>query len=535
MTEASRSNADALTREVSRRRTFAIISHPDAGKTTLTEKLLLYAGAVELAGAVRARGSQRHATSDWMSMEQERGISITATALEMEYRGYRINLLDTPGHQDFSEDTYRTLMAVDSAVMVLDAAKGIEPQTEKLFHVCRMHGIPILTFINKMDRDARDPLDLLDEIERVLGMATVPMNWPIGDGQMFQGVYDLRAQQVLRFERTAHNQRRAPVVAASLDDPALVELLGEQPAHDLRESVELLAGAGGSFDREAYLVGNLTPVFFGSALNNFGVEPFLDALVELAPPPAPRASDQGSVEPADKSFTGFVFKVQANMDPRHRDRMAFLRVCSGRFERDMTASNVRLGRSIRLSQAFRMFGRDREPIDEAYPGDVVGIISPGLLAVGDTLTAGKPLRFPSMPRFAPEHFGLLMNADINKYKQFHKGLEQLDEEGAAQVFQAISGLRREPVLAAVGVLQFDVVVARLRDEYGVEAKIERLPHVLARWVKGPDDAVRRLLGSAHGALHCADWQGHPVFLFKSEWELGYVRKQHPDVVFSDVG
>ncbi len=519
--------------EVARHRTFAIISHPDAGKTTLTEKLLLYAGAVELAGAVRARSNQRHTTSDWMAMEQERGISVTATALDMEYQGYRISLLDTPGHQDFSEDTYRTLMAVDSAVMVLDAAKGIEPQTEKLFHVCRMRGIPILTFINKMDQQARDPLDLLDEIERVLGIAATPFNWPIGDGPWFKGVYDLQSNQVLSYERTARGQRRAPMKVTGLDDPTLADMLGEQPTRDLREHVDLLSAAGSTFDHDLFLRGLMTPVLFGSALNNFGLEPFIQTLTELAPPPGPRESDQGIVQPTDEAFTGFVFKIQANIDPKHRDRMAFLRVCSGRFEKDMVVEHPRLGRSIRLSRAFRLFGREREPIELASPGDVIGVVSPGLFAIGDTVAHGRRLRFPGIPRFAPENFGIVVNTDLNRYKQFHKGLRQLEEEGAAQLLHAVGDMGRRPVLAVVGDLQFDVVLARLRDEYNVAATLRRLSYTIARWVSGPDSALRDLERLSIGTMRCIDRHDHAVMLFESQWHLDFFRKQHPDVTLSE--
>ena len=521
--------------EVARHRTFAIISHPDAGKTTLTEKLLLYVGAVELAGAVRAKSSQHHTTSDWMSMEQQRGISVTAAALEMEYQGYRINLLDTPGHQDFSEDTYRTLMAVDSAVMVLDAAKGIEPQTMKLFQVCRMRGIPILTFINKMDQQARDPLDLLDEIERVLGIAATPFNWPIGDGPWFQGVYDLRNDRVLRYERTARGQRRAHVKVSGLQDPALAEMLGAEATLNLQEHVVLLGGAGSTFDRETFLRGEMTPVFFGSALHNFGLEPFLEALIELAPPPGPRESDQGAVKPTDETFSGFVFKIQANMDPKHRDRMAFLRVCSGRFAKDMMVEHSRLGRSIRLSRAFRLFGRERESIEEAFPGDVIGVVSPGLFSIGDTVTAGKPLRFPGIPRFAPENFGFVFNRDISRYKQFHKGLTQLEEEGAAQVLHAVGDTGSRPILAVVGELQFDVVLARLQEEYGVEARIERLPYTCTRWISGSEAALERLGRPRVGSMRCVDRQNQPVLLFESQWHLDYCRKENPGLTFSEVG
>jgi peptide chain release factor 3 len=521
--------------EVARHRTFAIISHPDAGKTTLTEKLLLYTGAVDLAGAVRAKSEQRHTTSDWMAMEQERGISVTATALEMEYRGFRINLLDTPGHKDFSEDTYRTLMAVDTAVMVLDAAKGIEPQTEKLFHVCRMRGIPIITFINKMDQEGRDPFDLLDQIERVLGLVATPFNWPIGDGPWFQGVYDLRGDRVLQYERTARGQRRAPVKVSGLHDPALADMLGDEPARTLREHVDLLGAAGNGFDLPAFLRGEITPVYFGSALNNFGLEPFIEGLLELAPPPGPRESDRGMVDPTDEAFTGFVFKIQANMDPKHRDRMAFMRVCSGRFEKDMMVHHPRLGRSIRLSRAFRLFGRDREPIEEAFPGDVIGVVSPGLFAIGDTVTTGEPLRFPGIPRFAPENFGRVFNKDISKYKQFHKGLVQLEEEGAAQLLYAAGDMARRPILAVVGELQFDVVLARLHDEYGVEARIERLPYTCARWVSGSEAALERLGFPRVASVRCEDGRDNPVVLFESPWNLDYCRRENPDLTFSDVG
>ncbi|MBM3934747.1 MAG: peptide chain release factor 3 [SAR202 cluster bacterium] len=526
--------ARSLAQEVARRRTFAIISHPDAGKTTLTEKLLLYAGAVELAGAVRSRGNQRHATSDWMLMEQERGISITATALEMEYHGYHINLLDTPGHQDFSEDTYRTLMAVDSAVMVLDSAKGIEPQTEKLFHVCRMRGIPILTFINKMDHEGRAPLELLDEIERILGIGTAALNWPIGSGDQFQGVYDLRGGRVLRFERTLRNQSRAPVKVAGLDDPELAGLIGEGPQRALKEDVDLLAGVGGAFDHARFLKGEITPVFFGSALNNFGVEPFLDSLLELAPAPGPRETDRGFIEPSDKETTGFIFKIQANMDPRHRDRMAFLRICSGHFQTGMAVNHTRLGKSIRLARVYRLFGRDRESIDEAFPGDVVGVVSPGHFAIGDTITTGGPIGFPGIPRFAPENFAVIMNTEISRYKQFNKGLLQLEEEGATQVLYSPHSTRREPILAVVGALQFDVVMARLKDEYGVDARLERLSYTLARWITNPGNPPARLI-LPRNVLQCTDSRDRPVLLFQSAWELRYTQEENPKVVFSDVG
>jgi peptide chain release factor 3 len=528
-------DVDALQREVARRRTFAIISHPDAGKTTLTEKLLLYSGAVDLAGAVRGRKTQRHATSDWMAMEQERGISITSTALQFDHGGICFNLLDTPGHQDFSEDTYRTLTAVDSAIMVLDSAKGIEPQTRKLFEVCRQRQLPILTFINKMDRPGREPLELLDEIERVLGLGVVPMNWPIGTGLTFEGVYDRERQQVLRFERTERNERRAPAFAADLNDPELATLLGEAAYRRLREDVELLTLAGETFDRGRFLAGEVTPVYFGSALNNFGVEPFLQALAELAPEPAARMSDRGLVPPAQASFTGFIFKIQANMDPRHRDCMAFLRVCSGRFEKDMLVHHARLGRKIRMARPHRLFAQARETAEEAYPGDVVGLVNPGLFVIGDTLSSGAPIQFDAVPRFAPEVFGLLRNQDVSRYKQFHKGLRQLEEEGAIQVFLPEGAVRLEPILAAVGELQFDVVVARLRAEYGVETAVDRLAATCVRWVEGSPDAIQALFRSAGSGIRQArDRDGRLVALFASEWEIGYCQRQNPDVLLKEL-
>ncbi len=535
MPEIGENHRNSLRNEVSRRRTFAIISHPDAGKTTLTEKILLYAGAVDLAGAVRTHGAQQSTASDWMTMEKQRGISVSATALEMEYKGYHINLLDTPGHQDFSEDTYRTLMAVDSAVMVLDCAKGVEPQTEKLFKVCRMRGIPILTFINKLDHPGRDPLELLDEVERVLGIAAVPVNWPVGEGPTFQGVYEIEAKKILRFQRTAHNQRRAPVDVTGLDDPLLPELLGSSACGKLIEDVELLDGIVGTFDRERFLAGEMTPVFFGSALNNFGVEPFLEAILNLAPPPAARSTEGGIIDPASEVFSGFIFKVQANLDPRHRDRMAFLRVCSGKFEKDMTVRHPRLGRDVRLSRAFRLFGREREPIDEAYPGDVIGVISPGLFTIGDTVTTGDSVPFTDIPRFPSEHFATLVNVDITKYKQFHKGIEQLEEEGAVQVLYPDESYRKEPILAAVGELQFDVVLSRLEEEYGVKARIEHLPYTCARWVKDEKETPDGLKLSRRSNRRCLDRLGQTVILFSSDWDLEYTRKQNPDIVFEEIG
>jgi len=522
----------ALAREIERRRTFAIISHPDAGKTTLTEKLLLYAGAIEMAGAVRRKAQQRNVRSDWMEMERSRGISVTSTVLQFEHEGCRFNLLDTPGHQDFSEDTYRVLTAVDSVVMVLDAAKGVESQTLKLFEVCRQRGLPVLTFVNKLDQPGREPLALLDEIEEVLGMSAVPVNWPIGRGKEFLGVYDLARREVLRFERVARGDRPAPRQVSGIDDPHLASLLGERAHRALVEEVGLLDVAVPDFDRAAFLAERQTPVFFGSALNNFGVEPFLAALVGLAPPPAPRDSDAGVIDPASEVFSGFVFKIQANMDPQHRDSMAFLRVVSGRFEKDMTVEHSRLDRRLRLPRAHRVFAQERESTEEAYPGDVVGLINPGLFTIGDTVTDGPRFAFAPVPRFAPEHFARLRPTTIEKEKAFRKGLAQLEEEGAVQVLYDTSAARREPILAAVGELQFDVVRARLESEYRVKTHLEPLTYRSALWARLPADRTDRLVAPLRGALVTEDRDGQAVVLAAGEWAEETLREKNPDVEFS---
>lgn len=526
--------ASDIAGEAARRRTFAIISHPDAGKTTLTEKLLLYGGATALAGSVTARRGQRHAASDWMAMEQQRGISISSTVLAFPYAGCQLNLLDTPGHQDFSEDTYRTLTAVDAAVMVLDAARGIQEQTLKLFEVCRRRRTPIFTFINKMDRPGRHPLDLLDEIERVLGLRTYPLNWPIGDGPDFQGVYDRQTGQVHLFQRTQHGATRAPVQVSDLDDPALDTLIGQARAATLREELELLDMAGSSFDQEAVLAGELTAVSFGSALTNFGVELFLDTFVRLAPSPGPQRTSETEIEPDDVRFSGFVFKVQANMDPRHRDRVAFLRVVSGRFEKDMDVWHPRLSREIRLARPMRLFGNDRETVEEAFPGDVVGLINPGAFVIGDTVSEGLLGTFPPMPRFQPEHFALLRHTRADRYKQFLKGLSQIEEEGAIQLFYPVSSGKREPILAAVGALQFDVVRFRLESEYSVETVLEPLGYSAARWLAGPPEPIAEI-AAGRGRLRAEDRDGHPVVLFSSEWDLRYAEENAKDVTFSSTG
>jgi peptide chain release factor 3 len=530
--DASPANAtDDLAREVARRRTFAIISHPDAGKTTLTEKLLLYAGAIELAGAVRGRKTQRHAVSDWMDLEQQRGISISAAALEFEMDGHHVTLLDTPGHQDFSEDTYRTLLAVDSVVMVLDAAKGIEPQTLKLFEVCRTRGLPVLTFINKMDQPALDPFELLDQIERVLGIAAAPINWPLGDGVNFAGVYDLQANSVLLYERGARGHRTTAVEVSDPRDPQLTALVGADRQRHLIEAAEIINGAGAPFDLDAYRAEQQTPVFFGSALNDFGVEPFLRALLQLAPSPAPRQSDAGLVRPTDPDFSGFVFKIQANMNPRHRDRVAFVRVCSGRLTKDMAATNARLGTVIRLSRVYRFFGRDRETVPEAFPGDVIGLVNPGRLAIGDTLYAGRTVQFPPIPQFPAERFAYLRPAEM-RHKRFDEAVRQLEEEGLMQVFIPQIGLRH-PIVGVVGSLQFDVIDARMQAEYGMRTSIEPLPHIAARWPVPEPGATRGVSLTSSGAIVVKDRHDRDVILFESAWELRYITENNPHYRFLD--
>jgi peptide chain release factor 3 len=524
----------AFETQIARRRTFAIISHPDAGKTTLTEKLLLYAGAVHAAGSVRPKKNRGHATSDWMAIEQQRGISITSTVLQFEYEGCLFNLLDTPGHQDFSEDTYRTLTAVDSAVMVLDSAKGIEPQTRKLFEACRLRKLPILTFINKMDHHGRDPLELLDEIEKVLGIAPCPINWPVGSGNRFRGVIDLATRRLLQFDHGASHLKSASWTH-SLDDTALENLAGSEDAAHLRETLALLQETVSGFDEEHFLRAEQTPVFFGSALNNFGVEPFLEALVKLAPPPAARLSHDTPVPPNSDGFSAFVFKIQGNMDPNHRDSMAILRVCSGRFERDMLVNHPRLGRKIRMTRLHRLFARDRETIEEAFPGDVVGVVNPGLFTIGDTLSTNETIEYERMPSFPPEHFCTLHNDDMSRNKQFRKGIQQLSEEGVVQVYYSIDAMRRDPILAAVGQLQFDVVEARFLQEYAVRTRTSSLPYVAARWPDAPLEEVRKLKNMGSSTVLARDSHERIVLLFNSAWNMQQVIESNPTVQFRLTG
>jgi peptide chain release factor 3 len=512
--------------EVRHRRTFAIISHPDAGKTTLTEKLLLYGGAIHVAGQVSARKRQRAVTSDWMELERERGISITSTVLQFPYNGYTVNLLDTPGHQDFGEDTYRTLLAADAAVMLIDAAKGVEPQTKKLFAICRERGVPLFTFINKMDRPSRDPLELLDELESVLGIATYPMNWPLGNGETFRGVYDRNARQLHLFERSAHGATKAAVQTADARDPQLRELVDEHTYQQFIDGLDLLEGAGTTFDRDAMLHGKVTPVFFGSAVTNFGVQLFLDEFITMSPPPVGR----GVVDPTDERFTGFVFKIQANMDPRHRDRIAFVRVCSGKFERDMTVRNERTGKDVRLARAMKLFADERESVEAAYAGDVVGLANPGVFAIGDTLYEGAPVVFPPIPSFAPEHFGSVRSIDTASYKSFGKGIAQLREEGAVQVFYPWGSPRTEPIFGVVGELQFEVAKYRLESEYGVKTQLYNQPYTLALRVAGDPDAASRAQLPSNAKL-VEDWEGRPVALFESEWSVRLAEEWNPSLQF----
>lgn len=511
---------------VEQRRNFAIISHPDAGKTTLTEKLLLYGGAIHEAGAVKAKRAQRHATSDWMEMEQQRGISITSTVLQFDYGGYTINLLDTPGHQDFSEDTYRTLAAADNAVMLEDAAKGLEPQTRKLFEVCRMRGIPIFTFFNKLDRPGREPLELMDEIEQELGLQTYPVNWPIGMGDRFKGVYDRRKKQIHLFERTAHGSREAKDTILELGDPRIRELVDDEVYHQFKEELELLEAAGTEFDLDLIHAGKLTPVFFGSAMTNFGVELFLESFLDYALKPGSRRSTQGDIDPTYPDFSGFVFKLQANMDPKHRDRIAFVRVCSGKFEKDMVVNHARTGKTVRLSHPQKLFGQGRQSLDEAYPGDVIGLNNPGMFAIGDTIYNGKKLEYEGIPSFSPELFAYLRNPNPSKFKQFQKGVNELREEGAVQIMYSTDESKREPILAAVGQLQFEVVQFRLRNEYNVDSILDPLPYSVARWVGGGWEALEKA-GRLFNTVTVKDSWGRPVLLFKNEWNCQQVEGEHP--------
>ncbi len=522
-----------LKEEIQRRRTFAIISHPDAGKTTLTEKFLLHGNAVQLAGSVTARKNQRQTTSDWMELERKRGISISSTVLQFDYDGYRINLLDTPGHQDFSEDTYRVLTAVDAVVMVIDSAKGIETQTRKLFEVCRRRQIPIFTFMNKLDRPTKDPLELLDELEHVLQIGAYPMNWPLGSGFQFRGVFDRLTKEAHLFEFGSGGAYRVPVQIGSLSDPLVTERMSAADHSRLVEELEMLDHAGARFSTGDILAGSISPVFFGSARNNFGVQLLLDNFLKYAEPPRPRSSN-GTVVPVDTpTFSGFIFKIQANMDPRHRDRIAFLRVCSGKFTRDMTAVHAQTGKTIRLSNAAKLFGRERETVDEAYAGDIVGFVGQGLLSIGDTLTEDPAIVYNEIPRFPPECFTMLRNPNPSKFKRFREGVEQLLREGVVQGFQPSASAQQVPVLAAVGPLQFEVFKYRLENEYGAEAVLTATELKFARWVHPSTDRSQLTPGILPtGSLLAEDGRGQTVILFPGDWALNYFIDKYPSFELS---
>ena len=521
-----------LEKEIKRRRTFAIISHPDAGKTTLTEKFLLYGGAIAQAGAVKGKKSARHAVSDWMEIEKQRGISVTSSVMQFQYDGYCINILDTPGHQDFSEDTYRTLMAADSAVMVIDASKGVENQTRKLFKVCVMRHIPIFTFINKMDRESRNPFDLIEQIETELGIETYPVNWPIGSGKEFKGVFDRDKRHIMSFEATGgHHQVAATEV--DVNDPSLAELIGEENHNTLMEDIELLDGASTEFDIERVRKGELSPVFFGSALTNFGVEPFLENFLQMTSSPTARNSTEGLVNPFDEDFSAFVFKIQANMNKAHRDRITFLRICSGKFDKDMDVLHVQGNKKMRLSQPQQIMAQEREIIDEAYAGDIIGVFDPGIFSIGDTICSPKKkFEFEGIPTFAPEHFQRVRAKDTMKRKQFVKGIEQIAQEGAIQIFQEPYTGMEEVIVGVVGVLQFDVFDYRMKNEYNVEMVKEGLPYSYIRWIDNKDIDHKSLKLSSDTKL-VQDLKGNYLLLFTSEWNIRWALERNEGLELSE--
>lgn len=523
-------------KEIEKRRTFAIISHPDAGKTTLTEKFLLYGGAINLAGSVKGKKTAKHAVSDWMEIEKERGISVTSSVLQFNYGGYCINILDTPGHEDFSEDTYRTLMAADSAVMVIDASKGVEKQTIKLFKVCVLRHIPIFTFINKMDREANDPFELLDDIENVLGISTCPVNWPIGCGKEFKGVYDRNTKGVSLFKAAMNGQKEVDTrnIAAGTD-----ELLGEigQGFYDkLNDDIELLDGASADFDLAEVQAGNLTPVFFGSALTNFGVETFLKHFLSMTTSPLPRNSSAGMIDPVKEDFSAFVFKIQANMNKAHRDRIAFMRICSGKFEAGMEANHVQGGKKIRLSQPQQMMASERHIVEEAYAGDIIGVFDPGIFSIGDTIcTSNEKFAFEGIPTFAPEHFARVRQMDTMKRKQFIKGISQIAQEGAIQIFQEFNTGMEEIIVGVVGVLQFEVLEYRLKNEYNVDIKLETLPYEHIRWIENPSEVdVSRIVGTSD-MKKIKDLKDNPLLLFVNSWSVNMVLERNENLKLSEFG
>ena len=525
-----------LKSEITRRRTFAIISHPDAGKTTITEKFLLYGGAIQLAGTVKGKKNTRHAVSDWMEIEKQRGISVTSSVLQFEYDNHCINILDTPGHQDFSEDTYRTLMAADSAIMVIDASKGVEAQTRKLFKVCSMRGIPIFTFINKMDLESRDPYDLLDELEKELGIDTYAVNWPIGCGKEFKGVYDRHKNHVMAFESASvSGTKEAKSTIYPIDDPALEDLIGERLWETLQDDIELLSGAGEDFDLDRVRAGNLSPVFFGSALTNFGVEPFLQYFLEMTPPPTPRTSHGEIVDPFDEHFSAFVFKIQANMNKAHRDRIAFMRICSGKFEKGMDVYHVQGGKKIQLAQPQQIMAQDRAIIDEAYAGDIIGVFDPGIFSIGDTVCSPNfDCKFSGIPTFAPEVFCRIRQKDTMKRKQFIKGMEQIAQEGAIQIFQEPYSGMEEVIVGVVGVLQLEVLEYRLKNEYRVDIVMEHLPYQYLRWIENEDLKPDELKITSDSKV-VQDYRGRYLLLFTSMWNMNWAMDKNPDLKLAEFG
>ena len=523
-----------LNEEIKRRRTFAIISHPDAGKTTLTEKFLLYGGAINLAGSVKGKKTAKHAVSDWMEIEKERGISVTSSVLQFNYDNYCINILDTPGHEDFSEDTYRTLMAADSAVMVIDGSKGVEKQTIKLFKVCVMRHIPIFTFINKMDRDANDPFELCDEIESILGIKTCPINWPIGSGKEFKGVYDRNTKIVSTFTAAMNGQKEVAERDLHIDSDELIGEIGTHFKDKLIEDVELLDGASAEFNMDEVSAGTLTPVFFGSALTNFGVETFLKHFLKMTSSPLPRNSNEGIIDPFTEDFSAFVFKIQANMNKAHRDRIAFMRICSGKFESGMEVNHVQGGRKVKLSQPQQLMADDRKIIEEAYAGDIIGVFDPGIFSIGDTLElSNKKFAFEGIPTFAPEHFARVRQIDTMKRKQFIKGINQIAQEGAIQIFQEYNTGMEEIIVGVVGVLQFDVLKYRLESEYNVEIRLETLPYEYIRWIGNPTEIdLDRIVGTSD-MKKIKDLKDRPLLLFVNEWSIGMVLDRNKGLILND--
>ena len=525
-----------LRQEIEKRRTFAIISHPDAGKTTLTEKFLLYGGAINQAGSVKGKATAKHAVSDWMEIEKQRGISVTSSVLQFNYDGYCINILDTPGHQDFSEDTYRTLMAADSAVMVIDASKGVEAQTRKLFKVCVMRHIPIFTFINKMDRDANDTFELLDDIEKELGIATCPINWPIGSGKQFKGVYDRNTRTVMTFADTLKGTKEGSEKIISIDDSALVDEIGEEFKSQLDDEIDLLDGASAEFDIDLVTKGELSPVFFGSALTNFGVETFLQHFLKMTYSPTARRSDIGMIDPFSEDFSAFVFKIQANMNKNHRDRIAFMRICSGQFSAGMEVNHIQSGKTLKLTQPQQMMADERKMVDKAYAGDIIGIFDPGVYSIGDTLTTSKEkFRFEGIPTFAPEHFARVRLVDSMKRKQFVKGVTQIAQEGAIQMFQEYKGGMEEIIVGVVGVLQFDVLKFRLENEYNVEIRLENLPYEHIRWIENKDEIDVTNISGTSDMKKIVDMKGNPLLLFVNEWSVGMTLDRNKGLVLTEFG